>query len=733
MNPNHELHLQRAQNFTPAHNSRNPQYGLPNPKFQPTGNFYSQNATNHNQSHNLDELGSEPQQIYFIDSRGEIVCAPVNRQAQGHHPTLEPNNPALGPHRNLYHQDGTFGRTPYLPRHNAQPNSYPGPFHRAPFGTTPVPPNYTRANLYQDHTASTESFDSPVGTTPVTRRAPQENQVPPVTRSAPQENQVPADNSRALPKKNHAEINKILRNLTKDRCPSNTQPTSGSNPPPCPEDEVKSDKDASENAAESRKKDIESENTCVPGNVNKPGQSPADDGENAKNRITELPEEIMEEIVGMELDELREYEALHATSKCLPSYLKAEVNELYYEFERQLYIFAIRYQLHVALLYMHIGQINRMRGPTSYNNFCRYDPEAREIFSQTVLKLKERCTAVAQVWKTFDPATKLKYKDPAFLESICGDKPLKITNGVVQTARDVHISNTKLTLGSNQKSITFVRRWVKETVRRMNEIAACHRIQGMLVVASAKSLGDLFIQEGTKMGNAFLNILTNNGDPLRKFHTYVAGMSVVAELTNKDPNELACANEIHPRDSASVSKSKPAQKKRKLAELTNNDKQEDHQKDKYCQGTLKDNKKLISQKLLALLSGKKFRGWPGKNAARDLKAAHISVKVKRNNPDRFIADELCQPINAISIETSERILRALGEGWVQVKFKEDASSNEEENEGHLPSHNKRARLSCRKAPRKISVVNSSEEDEASDQESRGCRDQDGEDEDEEND
>jgi hypothetical protein len=67
----------------------------------------------------------------------------------------------------------------------------------------------------------------------------------------------------------------------------------------------------------------------------------------------------------------------------------------------------------------------------------------------------------------------------------------------------------------------------------MNEIANFHRIQGMLIVASARSSGDLFLQGGTKMGNNFMHMLVDAGDPLRKFHPYVAGLSVIKELTNQ--------------------------------------------------------------------------------------------------------------------------------------------------------------------------------------------------------
>ncbi|KAI9609833.1 hypothetical protein KEM48_002699 [Puccinia striiformis f. sp. tritici PST-130] len=104
-------------------------------------------------------------------------------------------------------------------------------------------------------------------------------------------------------------------------------------------------------------------------------------------------------------------EALHAQVKRLPAYLKAEVDELYYEFQRQLYLLAIKNRIYAALFYTHLGQINRMRGPTNYNNFCRFDPQAREIFNQKGIPVKQRCKEVAEKWQALTPKIKMKYKD----------------------------------------------------------------------------------------------------------------------------------------------------------------------------------------------------------------------------------------------------------------------------------------------------------------------------------
>ncbi|POW15090.1 hypothetical protein PSTT_02350, partial [Puccinia striiformis] len=348
------------------------------------------------------------------------------------------------------------------------------------------------------------------------------------------------------------------------------------------------------------------------------GENGADIDNKGDTRIDEVPDNVLEEISGMDLDE-----SLHAENKRLPAYLKAELNDMYYEFERQLHIFAIRFQLHVALLYMHIGLINKMR---------EEEP------------LKQRCKDVAKVWATIDPETKSKYKDPAYIETIRGDVPMLVVNGCIQT----HVANTSLNLACNQKSTTFVRRWAHDTIQRMNKHYTCHHIQGFLVIALGKSSGDLFVTGGTPLGVSFLNMLMKAGNPLPKFHTLAAGMAVIDKLVNSAP-----------ADTPEKSVPGPVVQKRKHADIVIMEAEDAKKTDEHTNGNLKANKKGISKQLKKMLNdagGKTFSGWPGKNAAHDLGKADIQVK----------------PIKAINIGTSRRILRAIGEGWIHIKYQEDS-------------------------------------------------------------
>jgi hypothetical protein len=184
------------------------------------------------------------------------------------------------------------------------------------------------------------------------------------------------------------EINRLLKGLAKDRQPPSPLPADQLVPVPAL---AGSPPNVGPNGAT---------NQLIPTILNVEEREQPEDEQQEDDRLPQLPEDVMEEISAMDLDELREYEALHATSRRLPAYLKAEVDEIYYKLKRQLHIIAIRHQLHAKLLYTHIGQTNQMRGAKKYNNFCRFDPEAREIFSASMLFFLLSCYSNAQPSKT---------------------------------------------------------------------------------------------------------------------------------------------------------------------------------------------------------------------------------------------------------------------------------------------------------------------------------------------
>ncbi|KAI7945446.1 hypothetical protein MJO29_011834 [Puccinia striiformis f. sp. tritici] len=238
--------------------------------------------------------------------------------------------------------------------------------------------------------------------------------------------------------------------------------------------------------------------------------------------------------------------------------------------------------------------------------------------------LKIWCKEVAEKWHTLTPEIKMKYKDYDFIKTLRGDVPVELVNGTIQTTRQVHVANTALNLGSNKR-------------------AASQGIQGMLIIASVRSSGDLFIQGGTNLGRNFISMLRKGGDPIKKFQTYIAGMAAAEEV---------------------------------------------------CGGPVCTNKKIIGAKMKELLNaagGKYFKAWPGSNVVRDLNAASIQLKVKRNAAD-FQVKELCQPVNTLLLDSSQRILQAIGKGWISLRYIEDGVNNSFMEEG--TQHCRKIWLNC---------------------------------------
>ncbi|KAI9611186.1 hypothetical protein KEM48_004658 [Puccinia striiformis f. sp. tritici PST-130] len=270
-------------------------------------------------------------------------------------------------------------------------------------------------------------------------------------------------------------------------------------------------------------------------------------------------------------------------------------------------------------------------------------PHAREIFNQKGIPVKQWCKEVAEKWHTLTPEIKMKYKDYDFIKTLRGDVPVELVNGTIQTTRQVHVANTALNLGSNKRGIAFAQRWIKDMIAEMNQLAASQGIQGMLIIASVRSSGDLFIQGGTNLGRNFISMLRKGGDPIKKFQTYIAGMAAAEEV---------------------------------------------------CGGPVCTNKKIIGAKMKELLNaagGKYFKAWPGSNVVRDLNAASIQLKVKRNAAD-FQVKELCQPVNTLLLDSSQRILQAIGKGWISLRYIEDGVNNSFMEEG--TQHCRKIWLNC---------------------------------------
>ncbi|WAR59985.1 hypothetical protein PtB15_11B626 [Puccinia triticina] len=209
----------------------------------------------------------------------------------------------------------------------------------------------------------------------------------------------------------------------------------------------------------------------------------------------------------------------------------------------------------------------------------------------------------------------------------------------------------------------------------MNQLAAAHKIQGMLIVASAWSSGNLFVQVGTELGQNFLGMLMAGSNPLAKFHTYVAGMAAVEEIsTGGDP---------------AATEGKSDKRKANVIEETHKEDDPAQVPPKYCLTPLRNNKKLISNQL-----------------------AKVQLKVKQN-PTQFQAKELWQPVNTMLINPLQRIIQAFGKGWILFEYKPEGVDNTLKSNSENPPPPKKSRLKSSRKKTRGGKSRQSLEDESS--------------------
>ncbi|KNE88734.1 hypothetical protein PSTG_17847, partial [Puccinia striiformis f. sp. tritici PST-78] len=91
-------------------------------------------------------------------------------------------------------------------------------------------------------------------------------------------------------------------------------------------------------------------------------------------------DEEMEPFVAMDLESLRAAANHYAVRRRMTHSMRDEVDDLYYNFECSLVRLAIQNRIKPHLFSHHLGHSHRINGGTTWNNFQKYDPEARMLF-----------------------------------------------------------------------------------------------------------------------------------------------------------------------------------------------------------------------------------------------------------------------------------------------------------------------------------------------------------------
>ncbi|KAI7960179.1 hypothetical protein MJO29_005247 [Puccinia striiformis f. sp. tritici] len=234
-------------------------------------------------------------------------------------------------------------------------------------------------------------------------------------------------------------------------------------------------------------------------------------------------DDAMAQYATMDLESLRAAANHYAVRRRMSQDMKDELDELYYDFECSVVRLAIRNRIRPHLFSHYLGHSHRINGASSWNNFQKYDPEARKIYD--ALDCDEARIQVGALWDTKSDDEKKQYRDPTFLntlrpmerDDVLDSLPNPQSNGPVQASRITY-----------EKTAKMVADWVHKVKIDMASMAFYHQVEGYFVLASLHPKGPLYKKGGSSFGNRYLRMIgeQNGSDASAEFRIWVAAQSI---------------------------------------------------------------------------------------------------------------------------------------------------------------------------------------------------------------
>ncbi|POV97898.1 hypothetical protein PSTT_14768, partial [Puccinia striiformis] len=174
------------------------------------------------------------------------------------------------------------------------------------------------------------------------------------------------------------------------------------------------------------------------------------------------------------LTRLRKEANENVTHHRMTDNIREELDELYYQFQCSINRLLANTGVGAHLLYEHLGWKQKKRAPTSYNNYCEYDPVAQRLF------------------------------DESRVEGYCS---------IVRGWSKVHAS--------------VLADWVRKISIDLKSLSFFHQIEGFFVLASRHP------KKGDPFRLQYLQLLIGEDDPFGEFHIWVGGRGVEDSKANK--------------------------------------------------------------------------------------------------------------------------------------------------------------------------------------------------------
>ncbi|POW19940.1 hypothetical protein PSHT_04050 [Puccinia striiformis] len=367
-------------------------------------------------------------------------------------------------------------------------------------------------------------------------------------------------------------------------------------------------------------------------------------------------DEEMEPFATMDLESLRAAANHYAVRRRMTHNIRDEVDDLYYNFECSLVRLAIQYRIKPHLFSHHLGHSHRINGGTSWNNFQKYDPEARMLFD--TLDRDEARNQVGALWDTKPDEEKKRYRDPAFLKTL---RPMTTDRAPSDDPQDhggLHpapnpMGDARLNAPVQGSRVTYektekmVNDWVQRVKIDMASMAFYHQVEGFFVLASLHPKSPIFKQGGSSFGNRFLQMVTSKEkkEAPALFHTWVASQAIQIE-NGCQPTEIK------------------RQRTKAVGDIS----------DQFLKGTVSDNIHEIRiqlKELIRISSGNKLSApWPGEDCENKLRAMKLSLEIDENHWNLKPID-IMVPLQTLKHGLDRTVLTCLGLNKIHLTYHPD--------------------------------------------------------------
>ncbi|KAH9450150.1 hypothetical protein Pst134EA_026859 [Puccinia striiformis f. sp. tritici] len=365
-----------------------------------------------------------------------------------------------------------------------------------------------------------------------------------------------------------------------------------------------------------------------------------DDFQDRDKRTRSSPE-VMARIQGQSFDQLRVTVAKDPQYERLTVADKLEAENIYRTYQIAVYHLAIKNKLHIKPLLEYLGNNTRIRGPTNYNMFCKYDPVAGPIHRNYSLHVNERSRQTGALWDLLTLDQQAKWKDQDYLDSL---PPLPTPPPTSDSEDDGDDDTTTAPRRNLPRDRFQFSTWLRNVRRDLKNMSSSHQMEGYLVLASRDARQPVLRTAGSIMADEFLSILAEDTDQTQSFFRFVTGKQAVKDVSGSWPV--------------------PARTLKRRGGIEG-----DNPDCAHCLGSKKANTTAIRTKLRTALRkathGAWQSGWPGTNTATVLRSLGVTLSIQVN--ERLItAAEFCKRPSDMRIGQSRRVLTALANGWFKL-------------------------------------------------------------------